>query len=90
MIQLHYISGKLLKVLLLFQKLVQIKHGLVLLYLFFYYFFFNFYFFFNIFISMIISILLFFGDIFFSYIKRFLNIKDFSNCLGSHGGVLID
>ena len=37
---------------------------------------------------MLISILLFVGDIFFSYIKRSLNIKDFSPLLGSHGGVL--
>ena len=43
---------------------------------------------FDIFISMIISIFLFIGDIFFSYIKRFLNIKDFSILLGSHGGIL--
>ena len=42
---------------------------------------------FNIFISMILSILLFTGDIFFSYIKRFLSIKDFSSLLGSHGGI---
>ena len=43
---------------------------------------------FDILISMILSISIFFGDIFFSYIKRFLNIKDFSRLLGSHGGVL--
>ena len=43
---------------------------------------------FNIFLSIVISISIFFGDIFFSYIKRFLNIKDFSPLLGSHGGVL--
>ena len=43
---------------------------------------------FNILISMIISISIFFGDIFFSYIKRFLNLKDFSPLLGSHGGIL--
>ena len=43
---------------------------------------------FDIFISMIISIFLFLGDIFFSYIKRFLNIKDFSLLLGNHGGIL--
>ena len=43
---------------------------------------------FNIIISMVISILLFIGDIFFSYMKRYLNIKDFSQILGSHGGIL--
>ena len=43
---------------------------------------------FDIFISMVISIFLFIGDIFFSFIKRFLNIKDFSLLLGNHGGIL--
>ncbi len=43
---------------------------------------------FNILTSMIISILLFIGDIFFSHIKRFLKIKDFSPLLASHGGIL--
>jgi len=47
-------------------------------------FFFNF----NIFLSMCISIFLFLGDIFFSYIKRYLNLKDFSIILKSHGGIL--
>ena len=43
---------------------------------------------FNILISMALSISIFFGDIFFSYIKRYLNVKDFSPLLGSHGGIL--
>ena len=43
---------------------------------------------FNIFLSLIIAISLFFGDIFFSFIKRYLSLKDFSSLLGSHGGVL--
>ena len=43
---------------------------------------------FNIFISIIVSALLFLGDIFFSFIKRFLKIKDFSNSLKGHGGIL--
>ena len=34
------------------------------------------------------AISLFLGDIFFSYIKRHLNIKDFSMSFGDHGGVL--
>ena len=46
------------------------------------------YFNFNIFISMIIAVSFFFGDIFFSYFKRHLNLKDFSNSLGEHGGIL--
>lgn len=43
---------------------------------------------FNLFLSIILSISLFIGDIFFSYVKRYLNIKDFSTLLGSHGGIL--
>ena len=43
---------------------------------------------FNIIFSVIISIFLFFGDIFFSHIKRYLSIKDFSLLLGGHGGIL--
>ena len=31
---------------------------------------------------------LFFGDIFFSLVKRKNNLKDFSSILGGHGGVL--
>ena len=34
------------------------------------------------------SISLFFGDLFFSIIKKNLKIKDFSNFLKSHGGIL--
>ncbi len=34
------------------------------------------------------SISLFFGDIYFSYIKRSLKIKDFSKLLKGHGGIL--
>tara|TARA_A100001015_G_C14458970_1_gene507164 strand:+ start:371 stop:547 length:177 start_codon:yes stop_codon:yes gene_type:complete len=37
---------------------------------------------------MVIAIFLFIGDVFFSFIKRYLNIKDFSILLGSHGGIL--
>ena len=47
-------------------------------------FFFNF----NLLNSIIISILLFYGDLYFSYIKRLFSIKDFSSILSSHGGVL--
>tara|TARA_B100001027_G_scaffold95775_1_gene65758 strand:- start:1451 stop:1621 length:171 start_codon:yes stop_codon:yes gene_type:complete len=37
---------------------------------------------------MLISVSFFSGDIFFSYFKRFMHIKDFSNSLGGHGGIL--
>lgn len=43
---------------------------------------------FNIFFSFIMSLSLFIGDIYFSYIKRLINIKDFSNTIPGHGGVL--
>ena len=36
----------------------------------------------------LLSISLFFGDIFFSYVKRKVNLKDFSNFLKGHGGLL--
>ena len=39
-------------------------------------------------IAILLSISLFFGDIFFSYIKRKINLKDFSNFLKGHGGIL--
>jgi phosphatidate cytidylyltransferase len=34
------------------------------------------------------AISLFYGDIYFSFIKRKLGIKDFSRVLSTHGGVL--
>ena len=43
---------------------------------------------FNIYISILISLSLFFGDLYFSFIKRSLKIKDFSQSLSSHGGIL--
>ncbi len=39
-------------------------------------------------LSILLSLSLFFGDIFFSFIKRNNNLKDFSNILGGHGGML--
>ena len=43
---------------------------------------------FNFFMLIIISSSFFLGDIFFSYIKRQMKLKDFSNILGGHGGIL--
>jgi len=43
---------------------------------------------FGIIYSILISISFFLGDIYFSYIKRIYGIKDFSNILKSHGGIL--
>lgn len=42
----------------------------------------------NFFIAIFVSISLFIGDIYFSYIKRYLNLKDFSSILKAHGGTL--
>lgn len=42
----------------------------------------------SLFLSVLLGILFFLGDIFFSFIKRNLNIKDFSNLLSNHGGIL--
>jgi len=39
-------------------------------------------------LSILLSSSLFLGDIFFSLIKRNNNLKDFSNILGGHGGIL--
>lgn len=47
-----------------------------------------FYFKFSIFISFSIAVLFFIGDIYFSFIKRKNNIKDFSNIIPGHGGLL--
>lgn len=43
---------------------------------------------FNILLASISSLFLFLGDIFFSHIKRYLNLKDFSLLLKDHGGIL--
>ena len=42
----------------------------------------------NLLIAPIMAISLFYGDIYFSFIKRKLNIKDFSRFLSTHGGLL--
>ncbi len=42
----------------------------------------------NIILAVLISLFLFLGDVFFSYIKRYLNTKDFSSLFGKHGGLL--
>lgn len=46
------------------------------------------YFDFNIIFSLIVSLSLYLGDLYFSFIKRKFFLKDFSNLLLSHGGLL--
>lgn len=46
------------------------------------------YFEYNFFFSFVVAVTLFFGDLYFSFIKRKFLIKDFSNLLLSHGGFL--
>ena len=43
---------------------------------------------FSVLLASVLSISLFIGDIFFSYIKRKIGLKDFSNFLQGHGGIL--
>lgn len=47
-----------------------------------------FYFDFSLIISTLVSLLFFLGDIYFSFIKRKYDIKDFSNIIPGHGGLL--
>jgi len=42
----------------------------------------------NILLGVIISVSLFLGDLYFSFVKRKIGMKDFSNILHSHGGIL--
>jgi phosphatidate cytidylyltransferase len=46
------------------------------------------YFNFNLILSFFLSISFFIGDLYFSFIKRKLNIKDYSNIFSGHGGIL--
>lgn len=83
-----YIFGRFFKGPLIISSISPNKTWSGTLSSFFISFLFLYYFNFEILFCIIIAVSFFLGDIFFSYIKRFLNIKDFSNLLGGHGGIL--
>lgn len=85
---LAYIFGNLLKGPLIIPAISPKKtwSGTSLSFLFSFslcYYFFN-----SFFYSIILASSLFLGDIYFSFIKRSLGIKDFSKILSDHGGIL--
>ena len=85
---LDYFFGRLIKGPLIISKISPNKTWSGTTIFFIIYFFCFFFYIFNLFESFLLSLSLFFGDVYFSYIKRYLNLKDFSNLLQSHGGFL--
>ncbi len=83
-----YIAGRLLKGPLIIPKISPNKTWTGTSFSFLLSFFILIYFDYPIIISIILSISLFFGDIYFSHIKRINNLKDFSQLLAGHGGIL--
>ena len=83
-----YVSGRLLKGPLITPSISPNKTWSGTIISFFATYFLIYQFNFSIFLSALLSISLFFGDIFFSYIKRKNKLKDFSNILHNHGGIL--
>tara|TARA_B100000575_G_C23124360_1_gene651175 strand:+ start:863 stop:1573 length:711 start_codon:yes stop_codon:yes gene_type:complete len=85
---LAYIFGKLIKGPLIIPSispkktysgtLISFLFTCILIYLFNY----------PLYLSILLSLSLFIGDIFFSFVKRMNNLKDFSNILKGHGGML--
>jgi len=83
-----YIFGRLIKGPLIVSSISPKKTWSGTLLSIFVSFFTIYYFGYPVIISFLLSISLFFGDIFFSFIKRVNNLKDFSNILKGHGGIL--
>ncbi len=83
-----YISGKLFKGPLIIPQISPKKTWSGTIISFILTFFLIYQFNFSILIAIILSISLFIGDIYFSYIKRKNNLKDFSKILQGHGGIL--
>ena len=84
-----YFFGKLIKGPLIIPKISPNKtwsgttFSIIISFYFLYY-----YFDFSLITSILVSLLFFLGDIYFSFIKRKNNIKDFSTIIPGHGGLL--
>ncbi len=83
-----YITGRLLKGPLIIPKISPNKTWTGTSFSFLLSFLILIYLDYSIIISIILSISFFFGDIYFSHIKRNNNLKDFSQLLPGHGGIL--
>lgn len=83
-----YIFGRLIKGPLIVSSISPKKTWSGTLLSIFVSFFTIYYFGYPLIISFLLSLSLFFGDIFFSFIKRINNLKDFSSILKGHGGIL--
>ena len=83
-----YLSGKLLKGPLIFPSISPKKTWSGTSISFFLSFYILIYLDYSYILSFVLSLSLFFGDLYFSYFKRKLYLKDFSSLLSSHGGIM--
>ena len=85
---LAYLSGKLLKGPLIFPSISPNKTWSGTLVSFILSFSILIYLDYSYMLSIVLSLSLFFGDLYFSYFKRRLDLKDFSSLLSGHGGIM--